>query len=110
MLTQQRGIQDELAEYGWEIVEKYDSNIEWWADEVWLLKSKQHSPDHLIHVTFVVDPQWDGPRNKGQGLYTVTASLDTPQQWSDVAMSLGRGWQKELPQFLASLSNLSPKE
>jgi hypothetical protein len=106
MLDQQKRILKALEEQDWEVVETHDSNLEWWADQIWLLISKRKSPDYKILLTFVVDPQWDGPRNKGQGVWAVTASLNQPQQWSAVTLSLGRGWQKQLPPFLSSLSNL----
>ncbi len=106
MVTQQNGVREQLEKHGWEIVKITDINLEWWADEVWLLKSTWSPHGCLVFLTFVVDPQWDGPRKKGQGIWAVTAALEEPQQWSDVTLSLGRGWEKQLPEFFTALSKL----
>ena len=102
MVTQKRKLLAALEELGWEVHQPDDLSLDWWADEVWLLTSSRPH-DCQIYLAFVVDPQWDGPRKTGQGVWAVTASVKGPQQWSDLTLSLGRYWEDRLPQFLAAL-------
>lgn len=106
MVTQQKEMLAALEEQGWECVEEDSFSWEWWADQVWLLRSKPQPLDYPIYLTFVVDSLWQGRRNKGEGVWAATASCDKPQQWSNVTLSLGRGWQERLPRFLMSIMDL----
>jgi hypothetical protein len=57
---------DYLEIEGWDIARVYTEDLEWWADEVWALSSRW-SPQHFsLHITFLVDPQWEGNRKKGK--------------------------------------------
>ena len=104
MFTQQRNIEDRLAGYGWEIAHKETDTGEWWADEVRTLRSVWRPQDCVIYMAFLVDPMCSGPRKKGQGVWAVNAYRDEPDRLSIPAMSLGRGWEKELPGFLERLA------
>ena len=74
-------IEQELIKRDWEIVE-IDSNYEWWDDEHWLVRFKYDS-EIKFYLCFVVDPMFEGPRNKGQGIYEIKASSDFLQSWND---------------------------
>ena len=105
MLTQQRKIEDRLGDFGWEIVHKEMDTGEWWADEVWTLRSVWSPRDIVIRLAFLVDPQWDGPRKKGQGVWAVNAYRIEPDRLAKPSLSLGRGWEKALAEFLNRLDD-----
>ena len=66
MITQQKQLVDRLIENGWEITDKDENPSEWWADEKWVVKSVWSPKDLKIYLTFLVDPQWEGNRKKGE--------------------------------------------
>jgi hypothetical protein len=66
-----------LTDRGWEVVEVIDSD-EWWADESWKVQSRRHAWGLEVVVTFLVDPMWDAPRKKGQGVWAVSATTGIP--------------------------------
>lgn len=106
MLTQQREVQDRLEQSGWQRVEPPDGTLDWWADEVWLLRSAWSPQECQVFLTFVVDPQWSGPRSKGQGVWAVIASINKPDPHGAVCLTLGHGWQERLSAFLTDLARL----
>jgi hypothetical protein len=111
MVTQQEELYRQLETFGWRKVdgaEPDDQLLDWWADEVWVLESLWEPQECHVYLTFVVDPQWDSHRKKGQGVWGVTASLHGPAQWSDVELNLMRpGRRREgLPEFFAGLAKL----
>jgi hypothetical protein len=67
----------QLADHGWEVVAAEDGE-EWWADELWTAQSRRNLWGHELVLTFLVDPQWEGPRKKGQGVWAVAASRGRP--------------------------------
>lgn len=105
MFTQQRKIEDRLGGYGWAVVHKETETGEWWADEIWTLRSVWAPQDCVIRLAFLVDPQWSGPRKKGQGVWAVNAYMDEPDRMAKPVLSLGRGWEKALPEFLGRLAD-----
>src|SRR5262245_43984201 len=66
-----------LMNHGWEIVEVLDVD-DWWVDEFWKIASRRNARGLEIVLTFLVDPQWDAPRKKGQGVWTITATEGIP--------------------------------
>ena len=109
MVTQQQEIFKRLHAFGWQKIEDLEEDkrsLEWWQDEIWVLQSIWAPHDCCVYLTFVVDPMWDRPRRKGEGVWAVTASLDQPERTGEVMLSLGRGWQKELADFFAGLAEL----
>jgi hypothetical protein len=109
MNTQQQSIIDALSESGWMVLEKETSNLDWWAAEIWAVKSSWSPQDCLIYLTFLVDPQWEGERKATEGIWAVKASVDRPKQGhqnGEIIMSLGRGWEKRLRGFLQELTQI----
>lgn len=110
MKTQQQRIQDALVESGWMIFEKETANLDWWVAETWVVKSSWSQQDYLLYLTFLVDPQWEGERKVTEGIWAVKASIIKPTQWQqqngEIEMSLGRGWEKRLADFIQGLSEL----
>jgi hypothetical protein len=97
-----------LADHGWEIVEVIGSD-EWWADEFWKIQSRRNLWGHELVLTYLVDPQWDAPRKKGQGLWKITATQAIPadrlaaeQGITELCMVKGR-FDEKLMAFVASL-------
>jgi hypothetical protein len=66
-----------LADHGWEVVEVIDSD-DWWADEFWKVQSRRNLWGFELVVTFLVNPLWDAPRKKGQGVWAVGVTQGMP--------------------------------
>ena len=78
MKTAQRKLRDYLEVDGWAFAQVSESDLEWWADEVWELRSRWSPSGAKAFVTFLVDPQHDGLRNKGQHVWGVGISAELP--------------------------------
>ena len=98
-----------LPEHGWRVAGTED-NLEWWADEMWELESVWSPVGSRAYITFLVDPQFDGPRKKGEAVWAVMASLLKPvshlQGEHEFLLNLGHGWKDHLPVFFLQLSTL----
>ena len=109
MTTQQRDLLAALAEAGWELAGPEDLH-EWWADDVWMMRSVWSPQSSQFYLTFLVDPQLDihRRRNKGEGVWAVKASRTLPTDWrtkdGEFCLTLGRGWEKELKAFVGKIS------
>jgi hypothetical protein len=109
MLAQRTELLSQLSNHGWH-VSGSEENLEWWADEMLLLVSDWTPVGSRAYVTFLVDPQFDGQRKKGEAVWAVMASPNKPMNWLQVegefTLSLGQGWKKGLSDFFAHLSKL----
>jgi hypothetical protein len=74
-------IEQALLREGWEI-KTIDSTSVWWDDEHWEITYK-HNPVLSFYLYFIVDPMFEGEREKGQGIYEVKASTSFPNDWND---------------------------
>lgn len=99
----------QLPEHGWRVA-AVEEELEWWADEMWLLESVWSPVGGHAYVTFMVDPMFGVDRKKGQGVWAVMASPDRPGGRLNVegefTLSLGQGWKGRLPEFFGHLSAL----
>lgn len=99
----------QLPKYGWSVA-GIEEELEWWADEMWQLESVWSPPGCRAYVTFLVDPQFDGVRKKGEAVWAVMASPGRPDNWFHIegafTLSLGQGWKQRLPDFFEHLSAL----
>ncbi len=99
----------QLIQHGWRIASE-EENLEWWADEIWLLESVWSPVGCQAYVTFLVDPQFDGVRKKGEEVWAVMASPSKPinriNNEDESTLSLGQGWQKRLTEFIDYLTAL----
>jgi hypothetical protein len=78
MKTPKQKLTDQLEVNGWDLENIHESDLEWWADEIWVLKS-QWSPEGVSSfITFLVDPQHSGVRIKGQAVWGVGSSSKFP--------------------------------
>ena len=109
MQAQRTELLRQLPEYGWRAVGA-DEDLEWWADEMSLLESVWSPVGSRAYVTFLVDPQFEGGRKKGEAVWAVMASPGRPAGWVQVeggfTLSLGQGWKGRLPAFFEHLSVL----
>ncbi len=74
-------IEQELDKKNWEIV-LIDESREWWDDEHWKVQFK-FDQNIFFYLCFIVDPQFEGQRKKGQGIYEIKASTEFPKNWND---------------------------
>lgn len=98
-----------LPEHGWR-VSMIEDDLEWWADEMWLLESVWSPVGSRVYVTFLVEPQFDGSRKKGEAVWAVMASLFKPASSlrgeHEYTFSLGPGWKDHVPYFFAFIGIL----
>ena len=105
MKTLRTHLADYLRSNGWEVLEHVDE-LEWWADEIWELRSLWSPQGASGYVTFLVDPMWEGNRRKGQGVWAVGCSADDPKdrgQACDEGMLRLKVWRKEIDAFLEAV-------
>ena len=79
MKSPKQKLEDWLPTYGWEIDEVEENDLEWWADEIWKLRSVWSSSEARAYITFLVDPQWEGHRKKGQGVWGMGGCISYPR-------------------------------
>ena len=63
-------------------------DLEWWADEVWKLKSTWSPEGVVVYLTFLVDPQHEGNRKKERlyGVLVVQKHLHYPENMLKVVV------------------------
>ncbi len=112
MKAQKAELFELISSEGWAFAKVDDWELEWWADEMWLLESVWSPIDARAYLTFLVDPaieDWQH-RKKGERVLSVEVSPSKPADRFSTSgsfvMSLNQGWQKELPKFLKHLSLL----
>ena len=109
MQAQRTELLNQLSEHGWRVASVKEI-LEWWADEMWFLESEWSPVGSPAYVTFLVDPQFDGSRKKGEAVWAVMASPAKPmsrlQVEGEFTLSLGQGWKNRLPAFFDHLSLL----
>ena len=109
MSTQQQEFLDALAQAGWELAATEQLH-EWWADDIWCMRSVWSPQGQQFFLTFLVDPQLDlhRQRKKGEGVWAVSASADLPpsrmQAEAQLLFSLGHGWADRMSSFISGVS------
>ena len=74
-------IELEIKKHDWEIG-SIDTSGEWWDDENWKVEYK-YDTQVFFYLNFIVDPQFEKSRKKGQGIYEIKASSEFPTNWND---------------------------
>jgi hypothetical protein len=109
MQAQRQELLNQLPQHGWRIVSQ-EEELEWWADEMWRIESLWSPVGSLAYVTFLVDPQSNHQRKRGEDVWAVMASVARPASRlnleGEFTVSLGRGWKQELPAFFEHLAFL----
>ena len=86
MVTQQRELEARLEREGWRLIAK-EPGDDWWADEIWTIASTWHPQGIQLWLTFLVDPQHDGPRRRGEHVWAIRLSSTRPQDVDDIPLS-----------------------
>jgi hypothetical protein len=116
MQAQKAELFEQMSEQGWSVAKVEDWQLEWWADEIWLLESTWSPVGSRAYLTFLVDPMvedWQH-RKKGESVWALQVSPSKPESRTSpegcFQISLNQGWRKELPAFLKHLSLLREKD
>jgi len=86
---------DYLMADGWDVIQEHKENLGWWADEIWELRSRWPPVGRNVFVTFLVDPKWTGPRQKGQSVWAVGKEYPRSQSEAGAADTLSISASKE---------------
>jgi hypothetical protein len=101
---------DALTGEDWELIEVDDYSHDWWCDEHWLIRSVRESWGIEVMIFFLVDPQTDFPRKKGEGIWAITATDKFPETWGGASRGIAilplskRKFDQKLERFLSSLN------
>jgi hypothetical protein len=112
MKAQRAEILKQLPRHGWQLSFVEDYELEWWADEMWLLESIWSPVGSRAYITFLVDPQISHgrTRKKGEAIWAVMASPMKPDTWlssdGSLTLSLEQDWEKRLPELFEHLAGL----
>lgn len=107
--TQQSALLTALANAGWELV-AIEELHQWWADDVWRMRSVWSPQGREFYLTFTIDPSLHlhRHRRKGEGVWAVIASATLPTSRipmeGQFEMSLCHGWAKRLSDFVLELA------
>ena len=82
--TQRDEVAAALLETGWRLAERQLPAEHWWLDELWTLESVWSPQGRRAYLIFLVDPQWDGPRRFGEGVWAVACCKTLPSDWMNV--------------------------
>jgi hypothetical protein len=95
MRTQQRQIEDMLADEGWLVIER-EHPTEWWLDEIWTLESGWNPVGARAYVGFLVDPQSPSDRASGEHVWAVfvTGEIPTGRAGMGGEVPLRPNWEK----------------
>lgn len=104
-------VQEHLESDGWEISSIVDPDIlDWWADEIWKVSSVWSPKGATAYVTFLVDPQHEGIRRKGEAVWGVGCSKKFPGSPRDAqscaALAFGNAFKKGILDFQIEMESL----
>jgi hypothetical protein len=101
---------DHLECYGLDISKLDNLSVEWWADEIWELKS-HWSPNKFVgYITALVAPMHDGHRKNGQAVWAYGLSKNRPQSIDDAqslgVVPVGKPFKNDIGEFIDSVIEL----
>ena len=102
-------LEQELISKNWNVV-LIGSNEYWWDDEHWKVEYKYDS-NLSFYICFIVDPQFEGVRKKGQGIYQILATIKFPNDWNDYEIKISsiemskRKFNVKLKEFIDDITN-----
>lgn len=109
MQAQREQLLNQLSRNGWSVA-KFEENLEWWADEMWLIESDWSPVGSRAYITFLVDPQFEGNKRKGEQVWSIMASIAKPLDRVNTAngfvLDIGQGWKSRLTELIRHLSAL----
>jgi len=99
-----------LESNGWCVEAREDSDVEWWADELWQIRSTWRPTDYELYLTFLVDPLYDGNRSKGQAVWALGVARTLPRDRlsasESLTLQLNPKFERGLKQFIVELGQL----
>ncbi|MEM9187702.1 MAG: hypothetical protein AAGF12_00900 [Myxococcota bacterium] len=100
-----------LSHHGWERHQIHVAELPWWIDEAWMIRSARERWGFEAVVTFLVDPLWEQPRKKGQGVHRIAATRGQPSDRLEAEAAVGLrmrtgNFHEELSKFLEALDQL----
>jgi hypothetical protein len=103
MEFQRQTIREKLIENGWKITELEKVELDWWANEMWLLESVWSPIGKTGFITFMLEPE------NMEYVWQIMASkeklIDRFGDGNSFSLSLKR-WEKELPKFMDFLADI----
>jgi hypothetical protein len=115
MSTYKQRLLNALITDDWELVEINDQSQHWWCDEYWRIRSVQENWGLELLIIFLVDPQWDAPRKKGQGIWAISANTNFPEGWGEASREIAllsltkRKFDSKLYEFVLTLKEYRRK-
>jgi len=110
MKTYTQKMMDYLVCDGWDITEKEQENLEWWADEVWKLESNWSPSGSIAYLTFLVDPMHEGNRRKGESVWAIGCSKQYPKSREQAeaggTISFGKAFKTHILEFQITMEAL----
>jgi hypothetical protein len=107
MESQRNDLLKALPERGWEIAEIEHAPLDWWTDEVWTVESRWSPVGFRLFIIFLVDPQSDVDRRKGQSVWEVSAAVEMPTDrvaaGEGPVAGLSPKWKENLARYLDDL-------
>ncbi|MEM6582922.1 MAG: hypothetical protein AAF699_16700 [Pseudomonadota bacterium] len=98
-----------LENRGWRLENIYIADLEWWADEIWEMRSVWSPEGVPAYITFLVDPQYEEIRRKGQAVWGVGSSGKYPaslaQAQSNGVISLNEISKNRERQFIENVDS-----
>ena len=114
MKPNRQKVQEHLEMDGWEIKSIIDLNdLEWWADEIWQVNSTWSPQGVIAYITFLVDPQHEGNRRKGEAVWGFGCSKDYPttsrEAQSCSVLAFGKAFKNGINDFQLEMESLRTK-
>jgi len=96
---------------GWEVASIIDPDLlDWWVDEMWKVKSVWSPKGAVVYISFLVDPQHEGTRKKGQSIWGIGCSKKFPtnslEAQSCSSIGFGKTFKKEIFNFQTDMETL----
>lgn len=100
MEFQRQTIREKIIENGWKINEIEKVELDWWADEMWMIESVWSPTGETAFVTFLLEPE------NTEYVWEIMVSKEKPEnRFGNFTLSL-KGWEEELPTFMTFLSEI----
>jgi len=111
MKSFQQKLEDYFEVEGWEHVDTYDIDQQWWSDEIWKLKSNWPPEGINAYITLLVDPRCNtSHRKKGQEVWGAGISQHPPRAREEAeskgVIAFGSSFKKDIGDFLEKIDAL----
>ncbi len=99
----------QLVNDDWIVLPMLENEVGWWADEIWHVQSQREHWATEVYIHFLVNPVWDAPRAKGEGVVRVTATSTQAQNPYEARkciaeIDLSREYPRQLLPFIYALN------